>query len=333
MRKHHFIHTALLLTVFAVSSCNAGAKKASENTERPAIPVFHADSAYQYVKNQTLFGPRVPNTDAHEACRSYLVSFLKRCGATVTEQPAELSIYDGTVFKATNIIASFHPRNSNRILLCAHWDSRPWADNDPNKNNHHNPVMGANDGASGVGVLMEIARQIGLEAIKNNLPQTGIDIVFFDAEDCGEPNFFEGPKKEESWCLGTQYWAKHPHKSGYNARYGILLDMVGGKAPNFLWEHYSTQYAPHVLENVWKKAAELGYGNYFRSEKGGAITDDHLFINKMTGIPCIDLIDYDPFSSTGFVPYWHTTDDTMRHIDTFTLEMVGRTLLSVIFSK
>jgi hypothetical protein len=332
MRINQF-HPLFILIIFVMSSCGAGAKKAEEKTEKVvSIPVFNADSAYHYVESQTFFGPRVPNTEAHRACRKYIVSNLQKTGATITEQSADLKTFDGTILKATNIIASFQPENPKRIILCAHWDSRPWADNDSNKKNWHTPISGANDGASGVGVLMEIARQLGIEATKGNKTQAGIDIILFDAEDVGEPNFYEGIKNEDNWCLGTQYWAKNPHTPGYKAEYGILLDMVGGKAPNFQWDYYSNKYAPQILQAVWEKAAALGYGNYFKAAQGGAITDDHVYINKLANIPCIDIIDYDPDSKTGFVPYWHTLDDTMKNIDKTTLKVVGETLLNMVYA-
>lgn len=322
-----------IILLFTTTSCGAGAKKNQAKASKAVtIPAFDADSAFHYVEAQTLFGPRVPNSIAHESCKDYLASYLRKTGAKVIEQAANLKAYDGTILKATNIIASFQPENKNRILLCAHWDSRPWADNDPDEKNWHTPIMGANDGASGVGVLMEIARQIGLESSKKNEPKVGIDIILFDAEDCGTPKFHQGKDNEESWCLGTQYWAQNLHTLGYNPQFGILLDMVGGKAPNFVYEYISYKYASQVLQMVWEKAASLGYNTYFKQENGGAITDDHLYINKMTNIPCIDIIDLDPSSQTGFVPAWHTLDDTMKNIDKTTLKAVGETLLNVIYA-
>jgi len=326
--------TLVILFIFGMTSCISGAKKKHANdTKNVSIPVFDADSAYHYVEAQTLFGPRVPNTEAHEACRNYIVSNLQKTGAKIIEQSADLKAFDGTILKSTNIIASFHPKKKNRILLCAHWDSRPWADNDPNEKNWHSPILGANDGASGVGVLMEIARQLGMETSKKNQPNVGIDIIFFDSEDYGEPKFFKGIENEDSWCLGTQYWAKNPHTPGYKAKYGILLDMVGGEAPHFACEYFSYKYAPQVVQTVWEKASSLGYSNYFLEVKGGAITDDHLYVNRIANIPCIDIIDCAPNSKTGFVPSWHTLDDTMKNIDKTTLKVVGETLLNTIYSE
>lgn len=322
----------LLIGVFGILSCGAGSTKSST----PAVtvvsnPTFDADSAYSYVEKQTLFGPRVPNTKSHKECKNYLSSKMESFGAKMSLQDCVLTSWDGTKLKATNIIASFQPEKTRRILLCSHWDSRPWADQDANPANWHTPIDGANDGASGVGVLMEIGRQLQLEAAKGNLPSFGIDIVFLDAEDLGTPKFSKKADNEDTWCLGTQYWAKEAKKSGYQAEFGILLDMVGGKAPNFMWDYYSIQYAPQILQKVWSSAASLGYNSFFVAAEGGAITDDHLYINRIAAIPCIDIIDYNTGTGSGFVPYWHTMDDTMKNIDKNSLKMVGETLLNVLF--
>jgi hypothetical protein len=326
-------YSFFLLISFIMTSCGAGAKKASQKMETSTpLFAFDSDSAYKYVESQTLFGPRVLNTKAHSDCKDLLVKSMNAFGAQVTEQAAVLTSWDGTKLNATNIIASYQPEKVKRILLCAHWDSRPWADNDPNPANWHTPILGANDGASGVGVLMEIGRQIQLETAKGNLPDYGVDIVFFDAEDLGTPEFYKGEKNEDSWCLGTQYWAKNAKKNGYKAEFGILLDMVGGQAANFQWDYYSYKYAAQTLQNVWEKAASLGHNNYFIPSEGGSITDDHLYVNSIAGIPCIDIIDFNPSNDTGFVSYWHTLDDTMKNIDKNTLKAVGETLMHVVYS-
>ena len=250
----------LLLFTLSLSSCG-NKNKASEMTKETVatiqVPQFDADSAYQYVKEQVDFGPRVPNSKGHVACGNYLAGQLEKFGATVTNQYADLIAYDGTLLKARNIIGSYKPENKKRIALFAHWDTRPWADNDPDKKNHYTPILGANDGASGVGVLLEIARQI-----QQQQPELGIDIIFLDAEDYGTHQA-SGKHQEDSWCLGSQYWARNPHVPGYNARFGILLDMVGGQQPTFYRESYSEKYAKDVNRKVWKKANELGYGKYF----------------------------------------------------------------------
>lgn len=318
----------ILPLLFLISAC--GAKKndetiAKKDTLSVQVSEFDADSAYQYIKTQVDFGPRVPNSKAHQACGDYLIDEMKRFGATVTVQSADLMAWDGKVLKARNIIAAYAPEETTRILLLAHWDCRPWSDQDPNPANRMKPVDGANDAASGVGVLMEIGRQL-----KSQLPNVGVDILFVDMEDYGQPDWAPGEKSEDTWCLGTQYWARNPHVPGYRARYGILLDMVGAPNATFPKEAYSMQYAAHVVDKVWTEAASLGYANYFQAVNGGAITDDHLPVNQIIGIPTIDIIQ---FSEQGFGSYWHTQDDTMKNIDKATLKAVGQTVLNVIYNE
>ena len=245
---------------------------------------------------------------------------LTQYGATVVEQSFEATAHDGTKLPLTNLIASYNPAASQRILLMAHWDTRPWADKDPNAANHTQPILGADDGGSGVGVLLEVARLLGSVA----QPQTiGVDIVLFDGEDYGAYS------DEESWCLGSTYWSKNPHVADYQAMGGILLDMVGGRDATFYWEYFSKSYAPQLLTKVWSKAAELGYGSYFHQADGGGLTDDHVPVIRNLGIPCIDIVNYDPRSEEGFAPYWHTLQDNMSNISVETLGAVGHTVMAV----
>lgn len=292
-----------------------------------SVPVFSPDSAYIYIKEQVDFGARVPNTQAHRQCAEYLSTQLRRFGAQVTEQRTVLTAFNGTKLNAVNIIGSFSPEQKSRILLFAHWDSRPWSDYDADKNHHNKPVVGANDGASGVGVLLELARIFGQQ-----LPNIGIDIIFFDAEDYGAPTNVT-TSMQDSWCLGSQYWAKNPHKQNYYAQYGILLDMVAAPAATFYREQVSDYFAQHIVDKVWKSAENLGFRSYFINQKGGAITDDHLYINQILKIPCIDIIQQDLHSPTGFGEYWHTTRDDMSNIDKQTLYIVGTTLLNVVYKE
>ncbi len=317
----------ILLTILSFSACNHASQTKKMEAKTIDIPQFSADSAYTYVAKQVAFGARVPDTRAHDACAVYLSTELKRFGASVIEQKADLTAFNGTILKSTNIIGSFNPKAESRILLLSHWDSRPWADHDPIAANRKKPVMAANDGASGVGILLEMARLMGKE-----LPNVGVDIIFLDAEDYGQPENGNGDSSENSWCLGTQYWAKHPHVAGYTAQFGILLDMVGASQATFYREQASDYYARSVVSNVWTQAANLGFGQYFVNQQGGAITDDHIFVNQLIGIPCIDIIQYDPNSGTGFGSYWHTTHDTMDKVDKATLNAVGTTLMHVIYN-
>jgi hypothetical protein len=326
--KHIF---SILLSIFMFCCCTPGQSKkpaAATQTVKQVAPAFNADSAYQYVEQQGSFGPRVPNTPAHVACGDYLTAELKRFGATVVEQKTVLTRFDGLKLKARNIIGSYNPEKTDRILLLSHWDSRPFADNDPDTLNHHTPVMGIDDGASGVGVLLELARMMSAK-----LPDVGVDILFVDAEDVGAPYFYDGKSSEDDWCLGTQYWALHPHKAGYNAKFGILLDMVGAGNAVFYKEHFSVQYAGSIVDKVWAKAEELGFGQYFRSVQGGYITDDHLSVNRLAKIPCLDIIHFDPQSRQGFPAHWHTADDTMKNISKQTLKAVGQTVAEIVYGE
>lgn len=317
----------LLCSVFFFTAC-AGQTKSDE---KPAnvifVPTFSGDSAYQFVQKQVDFGPRVPNTKAHTACADYFVKVLQNFGAQVEIQSGEAVLYDGRKMPFKNVIATYNQKATKRILLCAHWDTRPYADRDKNSANHQTPILGANDGASGVGVLLEVARQLHV-----NQPTVGVDIVLFDLEDWGTPEFYSGPQREDTWCLGSQYWAEQAKKNSYKADFGILLDMVGAPGAQFYKEQISTYYASFAVEKVWSSAQSLGFGNYFLNNSGGAITDDHLYVNKIANIPCINIIQYNPYGTTGFGDYWHTLDDTMKHIDKNTLYVVGQTLLQVIYT-
>ena len=317
----------VFLSILSFESCKPSARQPKAETKLVEVPSFSPDSAYVYVQRQVNFGARVPNTKAHEECAAFLSATLARFGAQVTEQRAVLTAFDGTPLNAVNIIGSFQPEKKTRVLLFAHWDSRPWADHDPDIQNYHTPVMGANDGASGVGVLLEIARQLS-----QNQPNVGVDIIFFDAEDYGAPENAV-TNMQHSWCLGSQYWAQNPHIINYRAKYGILLDMVGAPGATFYREQISEYFAANIVNKVWSQAQSLGFGNYFINQKGGTITDDHLYINRIAGIPSIDIIQYDPHSSTGFGHYWHTVNDTMDNIDKNTLHVVGTTVLHVIFNE
>lgn len=332
MKKMLFLLTICTSTLLSCGHKTGHAAEGSAPEKEQAAPVqsatplFNADSAYAYVEKQVRFGPRVPNTPAHKACGNYLADELRRFGAKVYEQEALLTAYNNTGLEVRNIIGSFDPENKRRILLFAHWDSRPYADHDPDPANYKKAIDGADDGASGVGALLEIARQIGQKA-----PSSGIDIIFFDAEDYGTPEFVK-EYKQDTWCLGTQFWAKNPHVRGYHADFGILLDMVGAKNASFFKEQLSVMYAARYVERVWETARRLGYGKYFINAAGGAITDDHQYVIKGTNIPCLDIINYDPDTEKGFADHWHTMEDSMQNIDRATLKAVGQTVLEVIYN-
>ena len=300
----------------------------------PVGPSFTADSAYAFTKAQCDFGPRDMNSRGHDLCGEWIVSKFKEYGCKVTTQTATLAGYDGTKLRSRNIMASINPEATTRILLCAHWDSRPWADNDPDSANWRKPILAANDAASGVAVMLELARIIGKSKDEKAFnKQLGIDFVCFDAEDWGTPQWADVADNADSWALGAQYWSKNLPQ-GYEARYGILLDMVGGVGAKFYREGMSMQYAPEIVKKVWRAAREVGFGSYFPKEDGGVITDDHVPVNQFAKIPTIDIIPYyADCQQSSFGPTWHTLADNMENIDKNTLKAVGQTLVQVIYKE
>jgi hypothetical protein len=327
------LYLSIVMMQLLCVSCGSGKTNATaESTDTIALvkaPVFNADSAYAYTDAQCAFGPRVMNSTAHDKCGDYIVKKFRQYGAHITEQRTEVTGYDGKTLHCRNIIASFSPEKKERVMICGHWDSRPWADNDPDSTKHHTPVMAANDAASDVAVMIEIARLIQIQK-----PTVGVDLICFDAEDYGTPQWSKQPDDESTWCLGSTYWAQNMHVANYSPRFGILMDMVGGQGASFAQESLSKQLAPEVVKNVWDIAEQVGWGSYFPKTEGGAVTDDHLPVNRIAKIPCIDIIPYygnNPQSSFG--PTWHTTSDDMAHIDRNTLRAVGQTVTQVIYNE
>lgn len=280
------------------------------------------------------FGPRVPNGKAHTDCAVYLVQFLRACNADVELQKGEMIDYSGRTQTVYNIIGHFYtPKTQNhpRLLLCAHYDTRPWADEEEDYEDRYMNVPGANDGASGVGVLLEVARQLSLMIADTTLTQP-VDIVFFDCEDMGTPEFYTGVERENTWCLGSQLWGlrRQQETQPIAYKYGILLDMVGAPDATFPRELYSQQYAANYQEQVWRKAAELGYGKYFSNQTSYPLVDDHYYVNTIGQVPCIDIIHYDIHSAKGFASWWHTREDDMRNISTTTLQAVGEVVMAMV---
>lgn len=324
----------LIISLFAITAVTYSCKpknKTEDTKPTPEVtmesPAFDGDSAFAFVAAQVAFGPRVPGTKAHSDCAKWMKEKLNSYCKNVIEQPFKARIWNGKTVNGKNIIASFNPENKVRIFLSAHWDSRPYADHDADAKNHKTPIDGANDGASGVGVLIEMARQM---SIKN--PAIGVDIVLFDLEDWGEPQGIQS-EQEDNWCLGSQYWARNPHVQGYKARFGILLDMVGAANAEFAKEGKSMYYAPDVMNKVWDVAGKLGFGNYFVSRRSNDITDDHVYINEIASIPTIDIIQHDPSTQTGFNKHWHTINDNMSNINKETLAVVGKVCLAVVYQE
>jgi len=317
-----------LILFVTIIACNSNQDKFVEKKPKVKVevPNFNSDSAYFFVEQQVNFGPRVISSKAWDNCSKYLTSKLESYNAKVIVQQAPITTYDQKKHTIRNIIGSYSPEKNNRIALFAHWDSRHVADYDTI--NTSKPILGANDGGSGVGVLLEIARNLNL---KN--PKIGVDIIFFDAEDYGQPENSKFPIMNDSWCLGSQHWSKNPHKQNYFAKYGILLDMVGGKDAEFWQESISSYYASNIIKKVWDVAHNIGYSNFFIYKNSPQIMDDHYYVNTIAGIPTIDIIEYDPFSKTNFNKHWHTHADNMNNVDRKTLKAVGQTVMDVIYSE
>ena len=318
----------VILAVFCMVGCHKAGKTA-QDADASTVS-FSRDSAWQYVQDQISLGARVPGSTAHMQCAQYLQAQLRRFGAETEVQQGQMTDYKGDMQQVVNIVGHYGNSDKRRVLLCAHWDSRPWADQEEEYDNRMMPVLGANDGASGVGVLLEIARQTGLHLGGDRDKEPAVDIVLFDCEDMGTPTFYTGKEREDTWCLGSQMWAKENKARAKSYKYGILLDMVGAPDAVFPKEYYSMAYAPNVTEQVWRNALRLGYGALFRDIPSYPVTDDHYYINTIAGIPCVDIIHYDPHYNTGFAHWWHTLNDNMSNISPATLEAVGKTVMAII---
>lgn len=322
-----FVIIALLL-----ASCTGQTRSKITHADTIALapcPRFCADSAMLYINEQCAFGSRVTGSDAARRCGDYLVERFKAFGAEVEEQTGTVTIWDGSKLPARNIIASINPSNPERILLCAHWDCRPWADNDPDEANHHTPILAANDAASGVAVMLEICRLLQEQPI-----EIGVDLICFDAEDLGTPQWEEDRLgSADTWCLGSHLWAQKAKADGYKARYGVLLDMVGGYGATFSREGISMRFAQPIVKRVWQLAGQLGYRQFFPLTDNGSITDDHINVNVIASVPCIDIIPYYREGPSSFGPTWHTIKDTPDNIDPHVLDAVGQTITQLIYNE
>jgi hypothetical protein len=325
--KNRFWLIGLLVFAWACAG-----EKTSETVVQEVVlkphPAFNADSAYAFVQKQVDFGPRVPGTKGHENTKTWMISTLEGYGWSVQMQEFQAKTYDGLTWDLTNVIASYNPQATKRVLLAAHWDTRRIADKDTERLNE--PIDGANDGGSGVAVLLEIARTIAAQELK---PEVGIDLIFFDGEDDGEPENtkIRNTSQEIWWCHGSQYWSKNKHKPNYSAYYGILVDLVGGKNAKFYREGYSRQYASGIVSKVWANGSKLGFSDFFIQKDAPEILDDHAFVNANAGIPMIDIIEFSP--DFGFGHYHHTHQDNMELIDPRTLKAVGETVLFTVYQE
>ena len=333
--KLYIIHYPLYIAIASLLllSCT-GRTKPSATADTIALapaPAFVADSAMAYVVAQCDFGARVPGSAAHDACGDWIAKKFASFGAEVSELRTTLKGYDGQPLPCRNIQARLNPDATDRILITAHWDSRAWADNDRTPANRHTPVLAANDGASGVAVMLEMARLISETGLNY-----GVDFVCFDLEDQGTPQWAEdnGEGDEETgfWCLGSNYWAEQAFAVGYRSRFAINLDMVGGRDSRFLMEGFSKRYGQTLVNMIWHLAEQLGFGTYFPLRSSGYVTDDHLPINRIAGIPAIDIIPNIDSPRSSFGPTWHTIDDTPENIDPEVMRAVGQTLLQLIYN-
>jgi glutaminyl-peptide cyclotransferase len=325
-----FILIAVSFTFTACRNSNSSSSIVDTTSQvlKVHVPSFDADSTYDWIAKQVSFGPRIPGTPAQDKCANWIISKLKNYTGNVIEQNVQVKIYNGKMIPCHNIIASFNPQVQKRILLLTHWDTRPWSDED--SAHPRQPFDGADDGGSGVAVLLELAAQFSKQ-----VPAVGIDLLFVDVEDYGTPSFENpGANSDATYCLGTQYWAQHTQTPNYRAYYGILLDMVGARGATFLQEGSSMNYAPSIVKKVWDAANNIGYSsNFLYQNAPGGIVDDHTFVNQMNGTPTIDIIYLTPNTKSGFAPHWHTQNDNMKIIDKSTLKAVGQTLLQVLYTE
>jgi glutaminyl-peptide cyclotransferase len=274
------------------------------------IPDFQGDQAFAFLKAQTDFGPRNPNSGGHSKCLEYLISELGKSADRVSRQDFDYNGYNGELLKLTNLFAAFNSADTDRILLLAHWDTRPRADEEKDPVKQGRPIPGANDGASGVAVLLELAR-----IMKQSPPPIGVDILFVDGEDYGKSHDLD------QYFLGSKHFMS-VKPSDYHPRFGVLLDMVGYRDLEIPMEQNSMTFAPAALELLWSTAEKLGVAQ-FLNVPGDEISDDHLALNK-GGIPTVDVIDFQ-------YPYWHTLEDTPDKCSGESLEAVGNVLAHVIY--
>ncbi len=287
------------------------------------MPEFNAQSAYDYVARQVSFGTREPNSPGAKKAIEFFLEELGKYADTVRPQTFTHTGYNGEKLNLTNIIASFNPEANVRVLLCAHWDSRPRAEEDPDVEKRDQAIPAANDGASGVGVLLELAR-----LLKEHPQPIGVDIVLFDGEDYGDSDI----DRIEQYFLGAKHFAGNL-PPGYRPSFGVLLDMVGDKEAFFPIEGNSMKYAPSVATSLWNAAAFLKLPA-FKQVVGKEIQDDHLPLNQIAGIPTIDIIDVELVGHESADPrrrYWHTQKDNMENIGTETLGQVGKLLVYTLY--
>lgn len=277
---------------------------------------FDGEKAYQYLKRQCDLGPRNPGSTGHEVAKQIILQFVEPLADTVLSQNFDSYIDSEKItLKLTNIIAGFSVKKGNPLLIGAHWDTRPRADHDPNPLNRKMPIIGANDGASGVAILMHLA-----EILKNEQLSRAIYLVFFDGEDYGYSETLQ------YYCLGSEYFAKNlPIAKPTEA---IIIDMVGDADLSIPVERYSFNSHPKLIKTLWNIAKEHGFTE-FAQHLGDEIFDDHLMLIQYAGIPSVDIIDFE--YPTHGINYWHTTFDTPDKCSPKSLQIVGQVLYDYIY--
>ena len=326
MNKLKIAGLLMLSFVIAFTACKqdkSGRKKSSTKKETRKksvkIPAFNGDSAYAFVKKQVDFGPRVTGSEAHKKAQQWFIDKFKSYGADVEVQKFKAHFPNGTNADAANIIAHFNPGKKKKIIIAAHYDSRYMAEKDPDPAMRDKPIDGADDGASGVGVILELARML-----KEHPVDMSVDFILFDAEDNGNKT------DDKTWCLGSQYWSKKAAQEGYNADLGILLDMVGAKDAVFPKENVSKRLAGPLQDVIWNLASNMGYGDLFANIERGSINDDHYYVNTIAKIPMVDIINI-PDAKNGFGKYHHTHKDNMDIIDKNTLRRTGQVVTAFMY--
>ncbi|MCM1293835.1 MAG: M28 family peptidase [Bacteroides sp.] len=319
----------IIMSAAAMLSAACSGKSATDSStadenaavQTASLPMANADSLYRYVSYQTAMGPRVPGSEAHARCVEYIKQRLVAAGADVTVQDT-LYAAPGAGMKpqrVQNITGTFNAGAPHHVLLLAHFDTRPNADQEEDITLHSKAIDGANDGASGVAVLLEIAR-----LMKQMPADVEVEMLFTDAEDGGSYS------DDYSWCIGAQAWADAFDPTTRRVpEYAILLDMVGGQNAVFSREFFSERYARHINSRVWDAARKLGYGDRFTDDIGCALNDDHIHIMRV-GIPAIDIVESSHPQTGSFNPTWHTLDDNLEHIDRNTMKMVADVVISVL---
>ena len=307
------MRAAFLALVFVVTACapeDARGPESSQESPPPPISaeprLFEADSAWASLVHQVEAGPRVPGTASHRRCADWLASTLERFGGVVERTSFSYRDPDGYEWPLENILGEFGPEGAGRLLLVAHWDSRPWADEDPDTTRRDEPIPGAGDGAAGVAVLLEVARTLG----ETSLPR-GVDILFADGEDLGRPGNHEG------YCRGTRRFVE---RGVDRYRRAVVVDLVGDSDLHLPMEIYSLQRAPEVVDWVWERGIRLSPGVFSRT-LGKAVYDDHVPLLD-AGLPAVDIIDFD-------YPAWHTHADDLGAVSRYSLAAVGRVILSL----